>query len=1314
MQDHCERQHGWVNGQKRGGDARLKQVHTHNKLWSCDRACQRFFKVGSWQRYFEVQVADLEICGRRRAGHQRDFFRTQEEDILQAERDAASAANRVRGFDEHRSTVVPWLRETGIVDHVCGLKKDEIRAAIAVPSRDEGCPLRTIVDAMEDVLREAHGWCFDGPDCMLTWPCRVVLSRFQSSQVESIGKVRPFDPYKEPGTLKVYFKLASQFLSYLERVAICDEYHFSADSEETIRPEDVIEPTDKQRVVWHNLRRLAERGATGTGEGIKGQLRDGLVELWMLVIRHTTGARRYRSPIVSFCAMLSIKPSTQGWMEPGNFNSSLAAGWGETLALVKECCESYLQQTAETPMGEILRWRLLLFRISKDSVGDHEACWDESEQVLTYEDTELRMDQIPTLLLSEYRECERLLYDDLLLGQKDLRRMQSWALRDSGNGTDKALLAAVERSEQLCRLFLQQDRRSASGFVWRDSALAGYEATVQEFLKRLCVLVHISGGQPIRESEFFSMTWRNTQRRRSITLRHDRVMIHVKYHKGQQQTGRYKENIRFLANPVGDLLLDYLVYVVPLRQVFLRQQSPKALLSSFLWEKDGKVWGEGRLSRCLEEASARACTPRLHVSNWRQMSVAIVKTKFASNIGCFEVNEDDEDAEEMEEDIRAMTRQRNHKTRTVNRAYANQTGATFGNVWDGLIRMGLRASTLWQDFWGVETMLKGKKRKRDGEECRLKERLAKGVYRPRKPWSAEALLEGLRKLYGNQRMMWKSREQEQTLTTIMSWTEQVVAILPTGAGKSLSFMLPCTLPDAGITILIVPLVSLRADLLRRIRELNIAHLEWLPGESREASLIIVSVEAAATTHFTKYARSLIVQQKLDRIVIDECHLTVTAVDYRSSIVDLTAVRNLRTQFVYLTATLPPSMKEEFEERNYLYRPTTIRASSNRPNIFYMVRRADPRKGSLLEQSAVEAQDAWRDSDLFDHSRDKIVLYVRTCEDADSLCQLLGCAAYTAKSGTPEQKKLIVDRWIHTSDRPYLVATTALAEGFDHAHESGRAGRDGMEAYSMVLLPATWQAQLEDDVDVGSEQTGSCRDDVSLRKRRDKQAVHKYLRGEQCFRTSLSEHLDLAQHRRWCMPEDVACDVCKAAHEDPIAASDATRRQTAHTGLDLIQQERLQAHSELVNYRLDLASVRGTCLLCRAMDEEWKHEFSKCARRHEVFHERSRVRQRHETRGRKWLRPYTSCFWCLNPQSICQRAELSKTSKEEACEHGDVVLPLCYGIFVSAGGARWLEDHFRRRFAGVEDFFDWLGEETRFGGGMAVQGVRVAAKALLSF
>lgn len=111
--------------------------------------------------------------------------------------------------------------------------------------------------------------------------------------------------------------------------------------------------------------------------------------------------------------------------------------------------------------------------------------------------------------------------------------------------------------------------------------------------------------------------------------------------------------------------------MLPLRERFLRQTSLGSLLSPYLWEKDGKVWPEGRLSRYLEEACARACVLRLHVANWRQISVAIVKTKFASRIECFDPNEDDEDAEEIDATIRGMTEQRNHKTRTVNRAYAN-------------------------------------------------------------------------------------------------------------------------------------------------------------------------------------------------------------------------------------------------------------------------------------------------------------------------------------------------------------------------------------------------------------------------------------------------------------------------------------------------------------------------------------------------------------------------------------------------------------------------------------------------------------------
>jgi hypothetical protein len=344
--------------------------------------------------------------------------------------------------------------------------------------------------------------------------------------------------------------------------------------------------------------------------------------------------------------------------------------------------------------------------------------------------------------------------------------------------------------------------------------------------------------------------------------------------------------------------------------------------------------------------------------------------------------------------------------------------------------------------------------------------------------------------------------------------------------------------------------------------------------------------------------------------------------------------------------------------------------------------------------------------------------------------LLSCSSYTAESGTPAEKKQILNRWIQAPDTPYIVATTALAEGFDYPHirlvmniddpeslvifaqESGRAGRDGKLAYSMVLLPATWQPQITDDPPVHSHETDNCRDDLTLRKRRDKRAAHRYLQGKQCYRTSLSDYLDVTHDRRWCIPEDVPCDICKESHQDVIDPVEKVKQDTARTGLQLIQQERLRAHTELAQYRLDLASVRGTFLLCRAVKSSWDHDFSACPRRFDVFEERGRARQRHKRRGRKWLQPYTSCFWCLNPQSICQQAELGAKGGRD-CEHRDVVLPLCFGVFESVEGPEWLQEQFSRQFDSIEDYFDWLGEESRFGGTTTIQAVRVAGLALRS-
>jgi hypothetical protein len=843
-------------------------LHKKSPLW---RACklQTFFAEKQHIRYFVADDAKgaagaLDAGTKSLDAGEADFFKQLSEDVAVAEEDAKAEANVVHGFDSHKSAVVPWLRRTGIEEHTRGLKKDGMHASFAVPKAAESEPeLSLMLEVMDEIFTEAHSWCFDGPDCMLTWPRQLALSRFHTAAAPG-QKTRAFDPKKEPNTLKTNFGYWKQFLTYCYRVAYRGSHFTTADDDQRT-PESCIQLTDAQENAW-------EAAFQSAVEQDRPALRNAMSVLSMALICHEFGGNRYSSPLLSFCAMLSVKPHTKTWKEPGNYNSCLSgviwvvqliifhasaclekAELGDTLERIEQYCGQFLKQDTETPMGEVLGWRLLLFTVSKEVVGPHQAQWDVDEKVLTYRDVDLHMDHVPRLLLSDFQQAQHLLYDELMFGAQNLPRMRAWALKDNLDADTfgwffgqhrenvelvkplaRSLLTVIQDSKPLRDSFL--DATADGAKVWRGKAIERYEAVADEFLKRLLVLIHMGSGQPLRESELFSVTWRNTQRRRNVYLKHGLVMLHTTYHKGQQQTGKFKDNIRFLPAPVVDLLLDYLVVVIPLRQVFLRQSAPHAVISPYLWWQDGKVWADNRLTRCMEQACSRASIPRLHIANWRQITVNIVKTKFAADVGCFEVDDlaNDEDAEEIEADIRVMTKQRNHSTRTVNRAYANQHNANFGNVWDGLIRRNLRASTLWKDLWGLDQLLgPAGKRKRDGEDIggpQMLKKIAMGVYRPRKKWSAAALLKNARKLYQDDTLQWKSAAQERAVTTVMSWTEQVVVIMATGEGKSLLFMLPCILPDAGITILVLPLVSLRGDLLRRVRELGIDHLVWAPGE----------------------------------------------------------------------------------------------------------------------------------------------------------------------------------------------------------------------------------------------------------------------------------------------------------------------------------------------------------------------------------------------------------------------------------------------------------------------------------------------------
>lgn len=66
------------------------------------------------------------------------------------------------------------------------------------------------------------------------------------------------------------------------------------------------------------------------------------------------------------------------------------------------------------------------------------------------------------------------------------------------------------------------------------------------------------------------------------------------------------------------------------------------------------------------------------------------------------------------------------------------------------------------------------------------------------------------------------------------------------------------------------------------------------------------------------------------------------------------------------------------------------------------------------------------------------------------------------------------------------------------------------------------------------------------------------------------------------------------------------------------------------------------------------------------------------------------------------------------QYPDLVLPLCYRVYVRPGGADWVEQHFQRRFATVQAYMVWLGRTAAMEGNECIQANRVAAQAMSEF
>ncbi len=520
---------------------------------------------------------------------------------------------------------------------------------------------------------------------------------------------------------------------------------------------------------------------------------------------------------------------------------------------------------------------------------------------------------------------------------------------------------------------------------------------------------------------------------------------------------------------------------------------------------------------------------------------------------------------------------------------------------------------------------------------------------------AEEIREAMQKVLKQEEPEFRSEEQERAVSAVLNLDTPLIVVLPTGGGKSLPFMIAASLRNPGVTILVAPFTALLKDYVKRLKLSGIDHVVWDHGETRWAPVVVVSADHSVCSDFTTYGFMLGNRKLLRRVVIDECHLTYTASDYRQKLRHLHHLRVLGVSMVLLTATLPPTRVYELVEAMSIQNPIIIRRSTVRPNIRYMVQRCP-----IKDQVKVACEMA-RLRRLTKGERG--IFYCRSRDRVEEVAKLLGCGFYHSQSVSKEETIMV---WMENGG--FCAATGALGTGvdfpgivyivhigipygmIDFAQETGRGGRNGEGVDSIILLTDLESQKLRKTEAV----------ELSI----DEMAMKRFIETKECRRLAMSAYLD--EEGQTCGDvEGRACDHCGEGIADWTAAQvrKAEEVQRLERGMDEAQRQ------------------CGFCLVTLGADAA-DHSPNKCSITpglNITMSEKLRDSIGYDRRNRCKV-----CYKCGVSERICKAIEM-----EQACQWSGVAAVLWLSWFHLAR----CQDVLREGgFAGenLEEFGRWLG------------------------
>ncbi|AZQ69069.1 DNA helicase RecQ [Silicimonas algicola] len=302
--------------------------------------------------------------------------------------------------------------------------------------------------------------------------------------------------------------------------------------------------------------------------------------------------------------------------------------------------------------------------------------------------------------------------------------------------------------------------------------------------------------------------------------------------------------------------------------------------------------------------------------------------------------------------------------------------------------------------------------------------------------------------------------------------EDVLAILPTGGGKSLCFQLPALIRP-GLTVVISPLIALMRDQVRALREAGVAAGALTSGNTEEETaevfdalhrgalkLLYMAPERLASGGTGR----MLAEARVTMIAVDEAHcVSQWGHDFRPDYLRINALRRaLDVPLAAFTATADAETRDEIVERLFDGRaPRLFLGGFDRPNIHLaFAAKESPRKQILDFAAARPGQSG--------------IVYCGTRAKTETLAKALsdtGGDALAYHGGMEPDARREVERRFQTDDGLVVVATVAFGMGIDkpdirwvaHAdlpksiesyyQEIGRAGRDGAPAETLTLYGA---------------------------------------------------------------------------------------------------------------------------------------------------------------------------------------------------------------------------------------------------------------------